>query len=66
MKPHIYNSFEEIDEHLKIMKLKRDIDKEYLKIHLISSKNSLYPINMLQEIRAMLLKYLSVFMKRAC
>lgn len=56
MNPQIYNSFEDIDNRLKILKLQSEIDKESLKLHLKNAKTSLNPINILQEFRITLLK----------
>jgi hypothetical protein len=58
-----YNSFEEIDQRLKILKLKREIDKESLKLNWKNSKASLYPINVLYEFRGFLLKKLLILIK---
>jgi hypothetical protein len=64
MKPQIYNSFEEIDNHLKILKLKREIDKECLKLHLKNSKIRLNPINIVQEFRIEILKQLLAILRK--
>ncbi|MGI9547380.1 MAG: DUF6327 family protein [Flavobacteriaceae bacterium] len=40
-----YNSFEEIEDHLKILSLKRNIEKEQLKLHVNQMKVALYPRN---------------------
>jgi len=42
-----YSTFEEIDTDLKILRLQRDIDKENLKLTYQSTKNNLYPTNLL-------------------
>ncbi|MCM4150266.1 hypothetical protein DHD05_01570 [Arenibacter sp. N53] len=42
-----FNSFEEIDQKLRILKLQRAIDKEQLKGHLNNAKSSLYPTRLL-------------------
>lgn len=64
MKPQIYNSFEEIDNHLKILKLKREIDKECLKFHLKNSKIRLNPILIFHEFRIELLKQLLAIIRK--
>jgi len=38
-----YNSFVEIDERLRILRLQREIDTESIKLHLNQAKSSLYP-----------------------
>ncbi len=38
-----YNSFVEIDERLRILRLQREIDTERIKLHLNQAKSSLYP-----------------------
>jgi len=50
MIPKTYNSFEEIDIQLKILKLKRTIDIEHLSYNYNSVKYYLYPKNILMEI----------------
>lgn len=42
-----FNSFDEIDQKLTILKLQRQIDKEQLKVHFNNAKSSLYPTNLL-------------------
>ncbi len=44
-----FNSFEEIDEQLKILSLKREIDKECAKLRVNDIKTHLYPINLLRN-----------------
>ncbi|GGK58431.1 MULTISPECIES: DUF6327 family protein [Flavobacteriaceae] len=50
MTPKTYNSFEEIDMHLKILKLKRTIDIEHLSYNYNRVRRYLYPTNILMEI----------------
>lgn len=45
-----YNSFEEIDIELKILKLKRAIDKEHLTFNYNKVKYYLYPKNIVMEV----------------
>ncbi len=42
-----YNTFHEIDNDLKILKLQREIDKENLKLNYQSTKNNFYPTSLL-------------------
>lgn len=42
-----FNSFDEIDQRLKILKLQREIDREQLKGHLNNAKSSFYPTRLL-------------------
>lgn len=50
MKPKSYSSFEEIDTQLKILGLKRAIDKEGITFNYNKLKASLYPKNIAVEI----------------
>lgn len=50
MTPKKYNSFEEIDNHLKILKLQREIEKEQLVFNYKKAKILLYPKNIGLEI----------------
>ncbi len=43
-----YKSFEEIDTRLKVLKLKREIDQESLKLHFRRAKVDLVPSKLLQ------------------
>ena len=45
-----YNSFEEIDARLKVLKLQREIDKESLKLHFYRAKVDLVPSKLLQNL----------------
>ena len=49
MIPRTYNSFEEIDMELKILKLKRAIDLEHLALNCNRVRYYLYPKNILTE-----------------
>ncbi len=49
MTPKVYSSFEEIDSQLKILKLKRTINKEHLKYNYNKAKYYLYPKNIIVE-----------------
>lgn len=42
-----YTSFEEIDRDLKVLKLKRQIREEKLKLAVQNTKKELYPVNIL-------------------
>ena len=44
-----FSSFEEIDEQLKILTLKREIDKECAKLRIYDIKNHLYPVNLVRS-----------------
>ena len=43
MTKHVYNSFEEIDYKLKVLRLQREIDMEQVKLHLKDAKSNLLP-----------------------
>ena len=49
MIPKTYNSFEEIDNQLKILKLQREINKESLKLNLKHSKIDLTSLNVISS-----------------
>jgi hypothetical protein len=51
MKPRLYNSFEEIDEQLKILRLRTAIHKESIAYNYNKLKVLLYPDNILAEIK---------------
>jgi hypothetical protein len=61
MIPDSYNSFDEIDNNLKILKLKREIYKEHLKLNLNATKMSLYPVNIMSELRESIQKKALLF-----
>ena len=44
---HSYTSFNEIDKHLKILRLQREIDAENIKLTYTKSKDYLCPSNIL-------------------
>lgn len=46
MKHSKYNSFEDIDRDLQILKLQRQIDEEKLKLSVEQVKQELYPSNL--------------------
>ena len=54
MTPKRYSSFEEIDAQLKILELKRAIEKEQLAFNYKKLKYLLYPKNIAMEIGDML------------
>ena len=43
---HSYSSFEEIDHHLKILWLQKEIDQENIKLSIHKSKNYFCPTNL--------------------
>jgi hypothetical protein len=45
-----FNSFEEIDAHLRILELQRKIDGEYVKLELHSIKDQLLPRNLIRSV----------------
>ena len=45
-----YNSFEEIDAQLKILELRRQIDKEYVKLEFSTIKQLVLPRNLLRSL----------------
>jgi hypothetical protein len=47
-----YNSFEEIDAQLKIMELRREIDKEYVKLECNTIKNLMIPRNLMRSLES--------------
>ena len=47
MRPKRYSSFNEIDNDLKILKLRKEINAESLKLNYQSAKNALYPTSLL-------------------
>ena len=44
-----YNSFEEIDAQLKIIELRKEISKEYMKLEIGTLKNLLNPKNWIRS-----------------
>lgn len=64
-----FNSFEEIDEQLKILTLKREIDKECAKLRIYDIKSHLYPVNLVRSmdgtlVRVMIPLVISRIMKK--
>jgi len=47
MKTHSYTSFDDINKHLKILRLQREIDVENMKLNFKKSKDYLCPTNLL-------------------
>jgi hypothetical protein len=54
MIPKSYNSFEEIDNQLKILSLQKQIYKEHLKLSLKSTKLNLKPATIKNELKGFL------------
>ncbi|RPD98732.1 hypothetical protein EGM88_05960 [Aureibaculum marinum] len=55
-----YNSFEDIDKKLKILKLKREIDKENIKIGVSRINKDVYPTNLLHSFQGAFQEYLLI------
>lgn len=51
-----YNSFEDIEQDLRILKLQRQIDEEKLKLSFENTKKELYPVNILGGMAPLLQK----------
>ncbi len=47
-----YNSFEEIDAQLKILELRREIGKEYVKLECNTLKNLMIPRNLVRSLES--------------
>ena len=47
MAKQVFTSFDEIDQRLAILKIKREIDKEQLRLHINRTKAHFYPTNFL-------------------
>ena len=47
MKHKKYTSFKEIDNDLRILALQQEVDKETLKLNFRTTKNRLYPTNLM-------------------
>ncbi|MEN8789770.1 MAG: DUF6327 family protein [Flavobacteriaceae bacterium] len=47
-----YNSFEEIDAQLKILELRRQIDKEYVKLECSTLKHLMIPRNLWRSLES--------------
>ncbi len=43
MAKHVYNSFEEIDYRLKVLRLQREIEMEEVKLHFNAAKSNILP-----------------------
>ncbi|MFD2914561.1 DUF6327 family protein [Psychroserpens luteus] len=61
MMPNNYNSFNEIDNQLKILSLQKQIYKEHIKLNIKSSKNSLSAINIKSEFKSALQEQVLTF-----
>tara|TARA_R110000751_G_scaffold53123_4_gene115336 strand:- start:119 stop:334 length:216 start_codon:yes stop_codon:yes gene_type:complete len=61
MMPNNYNSFDEIDNQLKILSLQKQIYKEHIKLNIKSSKNSLSAINIKSEFKSALQEQVLTF-----
>lgn len=47
MTTHKYSSFNEIDQHLKVLKLRREITGEHFKLNMHRFKNAFHPLQLL-------------------
>lgn len=56
-----YNSFEEIDERLKVLSLLRDIEVEGLKLSLNRTKSAMHPMQLAGNLKGSIQKILLVF-----
>ena len=56
-----FNSFDEIDQKLRVLKLQREIDKEQLKLHINNAKSNFYPTNLLGGISGITQKLILSF-----
>ncbi len=63
MIPNKYNSFEDIDNQLKILSLQKQIYKEQIKLSFKNSKNSLRPNNIMNEFKGLLQERLLVILR---
>lgn len=61
MTPKVYSSFEEIDQDLRILRLKRQIEREQVKLHIQESKTSLYPTQLLGGVKGIVQKLFLTF-----
>jgi len=65
MKNRQYNSFEEIDQQLKIYTLKKEINVENIKFSISNSKNKFYKTFFVDNITGLVKKiFLSVVVKK--
>ncbi len=56
-----YRSFSEIDDRLRILKLRREIDKESIKLHLNQAKANFYPIQFMGGVSGLVQKIALTF-----
>ncbi|QRM90802.1 hypothetical protein FG167_16655 [Lacinutrix sp. WUR7] len=61
MIPNSYNSFDEIDNQLKILSLQKQIYKQHIKLNLKSSKDSLSATTIKNEVKVALQEQLLTF-----
>lgn len=61
MKTKQYNSFEQIDNDLNILRLKREINKETIKNSLQRVKTDLYPSNLFVNFKGIVHNYILTF-----
>ncbi len=59
-----YNSFEEIDARLEVLKLQRQIDEESFKLHLHKAKRDLVPRQFNSGIGSLLQKFAIAFLTK--
>lgn len=56
-----YNSFDEIDNDLKILQLQREINKETIKYSLKGLKTDVYPSNLFHNLKSIVQHYIFNF-----
>ncbi len=56
-----YRSFSEIDDRLRILKLRREIDKESIKLHLKQAKFNFYPLQLMGGVSGIVQKIALTF-----
>jgi hypothetical protein len=56
-----FDSFDEIDQKLRVLKLQREIDKEQIKLHINSAKANFYPTNLLGGVSGIVQKLIISF-----
>lgn len=59
-----YTSFDEINRDLKVLKLKRQIDEEKVKLAVQNTKEEFYPSNILEALTPLLQKLAISFMAK--
>lgn len=64
MRTREYTSFQDIDADLKILQLRRDIDKETIKYQLQEAKSKVYPTNLLGGVGNIVQKIAVAFIAR--